>query len=663
MMLESPRLASLALVLLLAGVTDVRAQGVPPPPPPPPPPSGRGSPSTAPMTAGTGTISGIVIDGATKAPLAGATVYLGPPYHGPPGQPVRQFTDARGRFAFHNLPAYTGYSVSVNKFGYFEGAFGPGSVYATQVRIPLADGQTINDISVTLWRPGAITGRVVDQLGEPVVGIPVRVLPSVVIAGHRQLTAGPAVMTDDRGVYRISDLMPGRYLVEVPSIQSSVPASALAAAADARAAAPAGSPARRDGLIDRGNGHQLQVGMFVTPLPLENGRAMAYPPTFYPGAPSIAEAQAIDLAYSQERAGVDIRLQPVAAFVVSGRIDGPPESWTNLTVRLKVPGLEELAGGSEAAAALVAADGTFTFLDVPAGSYMLDARRTVLQYETTFNLFGQSAMLPTPPAIVPDQVVFAGNLNLLGAAPPSVRLRGTAPSAGDSYWGRQAVDVNGRDVHGVVVAMQRMGRMTGRFVWEDSPAPPLGTLSRVRMDAADGRPSLGLPRTTIDGTSFTIDGLMAGDYFLSITGATVKSILWNGRDYTTRPFDAAAGQDFADVIVTLTTKSTLVTGAVRDERGGTVDDSAVFAFPTDKTLWRDFGLSPARLKSTAVSSASDYRLSNLPPGEYYLVAVPGDLAQAWSDPDALDAASRVATRVTLTLGDQKNVDLRIVRIR
>jgi hypothetical protein len=106
-----------------------------------------------------------------------------------------------------------------------------------------------------------------------------------------------------------------------------------------------------------------------------------------------------------------------------------------------------------------------------------------------------------------------------------------------------------------------------------------------------------------------------------------------------------------------------VSGVVRDDRGAPPEDAAVLVFPADKALWRDFGLSPVRLKSVAVSTTGTYLVSGLPAGDYYLLGVTGGRADLWKDPDALEAASRLAMRVTLAWGDQKNLDLRIVQIR
>src|SRR5258707_11860396 len=55
-------------------------------------------PAPAPAAEGTSAISGVVIDGGTKAPVAGALVYLSIEGRGTVAQ-SRQLTDTKGRFA------------------------------------------------------------------------------------------------------------------------------------------------------------------------------------------------------------------------------------------------------------------------------------------------------------------------------------------------------------------------------------------------------------------------------------------------------------------------------------------------------------------------------------------------------------------------------------
>lgn len=237
----------------------------------------------------------------------------------------------------------------------------------------------------------------------------------------------------------------------------------------------------------------------------------------------------------------------------------------------------------------------------------------------------------------------------------------------------------GADRADLVVTLRRMASMTGRIVWpegEQRPEPPAGMPAfagapRATLYPAGGEAWLGLPRSpTPRGAEptdrFVIHGLLAGDYLLSISSAVsgrVRSITWNGRDYTHRPFDASSGEDIVDVVVTMTTKSIQLTGTVLNDRGLPAGDAAVILFPVERDQWRNYGLQPNRLRSIATTNAGTYVSQSLPAGEYFAIAVHGDLADGWKDPAFLEKVSRLATRLSLGWGDVKTQDLRLSIIK
>ena len=56
-------------------------------------------------------------------------------------------------------------------------------------------------------------------------------------------------------------------------------------------------------------------------------------------------------------------------------------------------------------------------------------------------------------------------------------------------------------------------------------------------------------------------------------------------------------------------------------------------------------------------------MTRLPPGEYFVVAVDAASGGEWKNPAWLDAASRVATRVTLKWDEPVTVDLSLSRVQ
>jgi protocatechuate 3,4-dioxygenase beta subunit len=608
----------------------------------------------------TAAISGVVMDGATKQPLAGALVSLSG--QGATGErPSPQLTDARGRFVFLNLPPAPNYVLTADRL-----AYGP-APYARQSKpgapaTPLAvrDGEWISDLQVALWRRSAITGVVTDERGEPVADIFVRAIALVRLHGRDRLAAASLTATDDRGVYRLSDLTPGRYLVHVPAVHATVPAANLPPGVTPAFVRLAGSS------LQSGPGTRLVLNKYPTPPPASDGRALGYAMTFHPSARALADAQVVSIGVGEDRS-VDVRIEPVEVFRVSGRVNGPPESLTALTLRLVPAGLDALGLGSEAATALVAADGTFAFANVPSGAYTIDAPRVISEL-TTSRSISSSMMLPRPPG----RGGWSSFSHLIEMAPTgtalnTINLRGTAPN----YWGRTAVAVEGGDRTGVIVTMRPAGMMRGTVVAEPDPGrsgrpgPASRTIFLEPASPELGPALLQPDRTAGPSTNeFTIQGVLGGPYWLRSPAAdsVVSTIMWKGRDYADVPFDGAAG-DISDVVITVTNAGPVLTGAVRDSSGNAVVGASVLVFPADRAQWSNYGFLPARIKTVVTASNGTYRLASVPAGEYLIVATENTETVALPGPDFFQAAERFATRRTLAWGQSHNVDLVVSEVR
>jgi hypothetical protein len=613
----------------------------------------------APTTAGTGAMTGAVTEAITGRLIAGAVVTLEErqPQSPRATRSYRQVTTPKGRFAFLNLPAGEAYFVTSSKPGYLDGEYGRTDPRESGTPIALIDGQWLADLRVTMARPGSISGTVVDERDEPVVGAHVRVLPQVLMAGRPQWLAGPVALTDDRGAYRIPGLGPGSYVVSVPSVQATLPASATIRPPGAHAGtsladmiAMADADRAEKLVVDAGGGQQSVVGRYtVSPPPAPDGQRTAYPIAFYPNVASPAAATPVELRLSEDRSGIDFQLHPVRTARLSGRVQGPANAIGNLLLRLIPVDVEELGQGSEAATTVSSSDGRFTFLDVPAGSYVLEARHALLElfYLSTENA---STALPAPVAFPARAAASSG----VKAALPGVQYTSLRDGADVSYWGQLRVEVSGRSVDDLVLPLRRPATLSGRIVWAPDAKPASRSPWPV-LEPADGRRSLGLlsaaggPRDSA--SSFTIEGLMAGEYLLRVRGATVESIVWDGQDFADRPFDASAGRDITGVVVTLTTASSSISGIVSDGNATLTSGAAVIAFPVEREGWSKYGFNPTRLTSVLTTSDGRYRVDGLPAGEYYLLAVPASQERAWLDPSFLAGHAARATRVRIDRSD------------
>ncbi len=127
--------------------------------------------------------------------------------------PITAKTDAEGRYRIANLLPGT-YRVAAYAPAYvIEGD--NRSAYQFGKIVTLSEGESAENVDFNMVRGGVITGRVTDENGKPVVFESVGAF-RLDAQGKRTNTFAAEMMgwqTDDRGIYRIYGLDPGRYVV------------------------------------------------------------------------------------------------------------------------------------------------------------------------------------------------------------------------------------------------------------------------------------------------------------------------------------------------------------------------------------------------------------------------------------------------------------------
>lgn len=619
-----------------------------------------------------GAISGVVFDATTDQPVAGAIVSLGRidmrvsiPY---------SVTDTKGRFLFRDLPASDQYYLGARRFGYEYTRYGwtsPNGSLATAdiARVSVAADQWVQSLRIPLWRNASISGRVVDERGEPVVGVVVRTFSHANVSGQPQLVAGDLATTDDLGAYRIAGLAPGQYYVAVLSVQSTVPWTMAEAPSTSAIGQLAGSGVSAAGggvlampAVDVDARHRLVITNFPTPPPPAVAQPRAYPITFHPGVGSVASASSIEIKYGDVKTAVDIQVQPVPAARVSGRLALPAgDAVPRMLLRLMPNGLERQGFGSEAATSTLEPDGTFVFLNVPSGTYTLLAQPSVMEFSSGSG----SRRLPDAPG-------FPGGGASVGSMEGAPGLEYLGKSTPGAMWGRATVTVGARDVSDLVVPMQHAATLHGRFIFTEGMHPPSDLHLGITAEPADGDPRLGHPIGRADDNDpnhgFTISGLLGGTYLIGgglftsnptiVASYRIASVTWRGREVRDTGIDASAGDDISDVVVTITDRKITVKGTVSGPNGPS--GAAVIAFPVDRARWTNFGWSAMLFRTARSGSNGSYEMDRLVEGEYYLVAVDLAAIDSWTNPRFLAAAVPMASRVSLKWADVKSQDLTLV---
>ena len=137
-------------------------------------------------------IDGVVVRAGTSTPVVRARVSVGP---------IQTLTDQSGKFSLRNLPSGR-YRIIVNHNSYLQAQYGERSSGGVGVEISIAPGQAIKDIVIAMTPKGAISGRVYDRYGDPVVNATVQALKYAYQDGRRILVPADSGRTNDLGEYR-----------------------------------------------------------------------------------------------------------------------------------------------------------------------------------------------------------------------------------------------------------------------------------------------------------------------------------------------------------------------------------------------------------------------------------------------------------------------------
>ncbi len=251
-----------------------------------------------PQQASRGTIGGRVVAADGGEALRNARVTISGPTSAP-----RLFTDGNGRFLFSNL-TFGRYTLLVRKAGYAQTRFGSRKPAEPPMWIEITAESPAFSSEVRLPRSAVISGRILDELGDPIELAQVSAERIIRTDGRVSTTTIASTTSDDLGEYWLGGLPEGRFVVSAR----------------------------------RGASNEVR-------FTLVNGRAVAERPDgtpsrgYYPGVTRLSEAQPIDLRAGGERSSVDFTVaqhqQPPAILRISFvDADGKPMLATSMLASL-----------------------------------------------------------------------------------------------------------------------------------------------------------------------------------------------------------------------------------------------------------------------------------------------------------------------------------------
>ncbi len=238
--------------------------------------------------------------------------------------------DASGNFRFEGIEPGE-YALTADRPGFLYSSYGSKAPNQPGTHLALAPGQQLSDLNIALFPEAVISGRVVDEDGDPVQGM-VQVFALTWKHGKQHLQPRGGSQANDLGEYRLSSLPPGKYYVSA----------------------------------------QSRFHMGLSELPAIPGKAdIQEVRTFFPDATSLDSAAPIQVQVGQDLTGMDIRLRALPTYHIRGRIAGVlqrmnPES-LSVAMSPKDSGFMFFFGGES-----VTKKGTFDIGNVAAGSYVLN---------------------------------------------------------------------------------------------------------------------------------------------------------------------------------------------------------------------------------------------------------------------------------------------------
>jgi len=160
------------------------------------------------QTPDTGVISGSVVEASNNNPVRKAVVTL--TWQGTPRSWATSRTDSSGQFKFEGLPPGK-YDLRATKPGEGTAIYGATSVRELGELITLQDGETRAGVKLRFLHSATISGRALDPHGDPAMGVSVTLLKPDRYLGERVLLPYRGASTNDRGEYRLDDIVPGQY--------------------------------------------------------------------------------------------------------------------------------------------------------------------------------------------------------------------------------------------------------------------------------------------------------------------------------------------------------------------------------------------------------------------------------------------------------------------
>ncbi len=273
--------------------------------------------------AGTATLRGHVVAADSGQPLRKAQVRVFAPE-------LREnrmtTTDGDGKYEFKELPAGR-YTVMAQKGSYVNLQYGQLRPFEPGKPLEILNGQTMEKVDFALPKGGVMTGRILDEFGEPLADAQVAAQRYQNIGGRRRLVpAGRPATTNDIGEFRLFAIPPGQYYVSATL---------------------------------------RNVGGMIGDSDDRSG----YAPTYFPGTANMAEAQKVTVGLGQIVGDINMALIQTHTVRVTGvAVDSQGRPMMGMVMAVPRGDSVMMMFGPPGQ---IKPDGSFAINGLPPGVYML----------------------------------------------------------------------------------------------------------------------------------------------------------------------------------------------------------------------------------------------------------------------------------------------------
>lgn len=539
------------------------------------------------------------------------------------GRDVSGITDNEGNLEIKNVPTGRYYAFInapgvVSPFAYADFRKADRELLDDpQADFPVIDVNGISDINVQIGarRGGAIGGRITYANGDPAIGVKVEILRKVedeylpVLANMSALigmySGGGLFQTDDRGVYRMSGLPEGEYIVKVSESASH------------------GNPDTRNGGYGGGFESMLFGGSSLLNV-------------FYDNAFDQEKAQKINLQLGQDLSEINIIIPDRELHSIEGKLVAAKDKLPIRNAKLMIKRADDETSEERSIfpkiPQVVYTDGKgiWRFNELPKGTYKIVAEPVSSDFNAKDQAYG------TEP-IDPSEIYTANAANAVSNAVyyntnTSGKDRGPEkPPEPDFSKTVKEFTVEEKDLTEQVIELSFGATLSGTVVLE-KPKGFGGSVVLSAQSDKDGifaNTSVGLYEFNegagkpVKPQEFRLDGIAPGKNRISITQTGqdsdyyVKSAASSQIDLLKGPFDFKDREVFANIRIVLASDVGILKGTVMDSGRQPVAGLTLTFVPTDPAKF-----ATATYYRTARTNTDGEFEVKLPPFEYAAVFIP-----------------------------------------